>query len=66
MSEFAVAAQRLSGLAGAMLGWRPDEFWAATPAELATIVQGFSDEAPGGVPAAPSDLAALMEQFPDG
>lgn len=49
-----------------MLGWRPDEFWAATPAELAAIVQGFADEAPGGVPAARSDLSALMEQFPDG
>ncbi|WP_299328672.1 phage tail assembly chaperone [Parasphingopyxis sp.] len=63
---FAQSAARLAGLAGAMLGWRPDDFWAATPAELATILQVFSDDAPDGVPAARSDLSALMEQFPDG
>lgn len=32
---FAEAAARLVGLAARALGWRPSEFWAATPAELA-------------------------------
>ena len=28
-------AVELAGPASALLGWRPDEFWDATPAELA-------------------------------
>ena len=32
---FAAAAARLAALAARVLGWRPGEFWAATPAELA-------------------------------
>ena len=31
---FAEAAARLAGMAGAVLGWSPDRFWRATPAEL--------------------------------
>ena len=51
-------------LLGAMarLGWRPDEFWAATPADLAAVL-GREDGA-GGVDRA--GLAAMMEAFPDG
>ena len=44
-----------------MLGWRPTEFWAATPAELAAV---FADEAVE--PVAGVELAALMRRFPDG
>jgi hypothetical protein len=33
---FGGAALRLAALAARALGWRPQEFWAATPAELAT------------------------------
>jgi len=32
------AAVRLCALAARALGWRPAEFWAATPAELAAIL----------------------------
>lgn len=40
MSEarFAPAALVLCGLAARTLGWRPAEFWAATPAELAAAL----------------------------
>jgi uncharacterized phage protein (TIGR02216 family) len=31
---FGVLALALSGVAARRLGWRPDEFWRATPAEL--------------------------------
>ena len=36
MSEarFGDLALRLSALAARLLGWRPDHFWSATPAEL--------------------------------
>ncbi|SFF73964.1 Phage tail assembly chaperone protein, TAC [Novosphingobium sp. CF614] len=36
--SFALAALALCGLAARGLGWRPHEFWAATPAELATAL----------------------------
>jgi hypothetical protein len=38
MERFSEAAGRLAGLAGALLGWRPEEFWRATPAELGTVL----------------------------
>jgi tail assembly chaperone len=58
---FSRSAARLAGLAGALLGWRPDEFWNATPAELAAIL------APAALSTASAiDLARLKEMFPDG
>ncbi|QLC23659.1 phage tail assembly chaperone [Parasphingopyxis algicola] len=65
IENFTVSATRLAGLAGAMLGWRPGEFWTATPAELATVLMVFSDDRAGGAPATRSDFARLMERFPD-
>jgi hypothetical protein len=50
-------------LAGALLGWRPDEFWSATPAELAGVLGAM---APEQVTASSDDLARLKEMFPDG
>lgn len=44
MSEtrlFAEAAARWSGQCALMFGWRPDEFWAATPAEVGAIVDAM-------------------------
>jgi Phage tail assembly chaperone protein, TAC len=60
---FEESATRLAGLTGALLGWRPDEFWSATPAELAAILAALSP-ADG---AADSNLITLLqEKFPDG
>ncbi len=61
---FELGAGRLAGLAGALLGWRPAEFWSATPAELAAIIDAMAGEEP--VPASAADLARLKELFPDG
>ena len=61
---FSDTAARLAGLAGALLGWRPDEFWRATPAELAAILDAMAPDAPA--PACADDLARLKEMFPDG
>jgi tail assembly chaperone len=66
VNTFAQAASRLAGLAGALFGWLPDDFWAATPAELSAILAALSDDGNQSVSAAPADLAQLMEQFPDG
>jgi len=59
-------AARLAGLAGAILGWRPAEFWTATPAELATIIDALNAREPQITPPDRADINALMEMFPDG
>jgi uncharacterized phage protein (TIGR02216 family) len=61
---FAESARTLAGLAGAVLGWRPEEFWRATPAELAAVLVAMMPEPPAAV--SPADLARLMKRFPDG
>jgi hypothetical protein len=61
---WAEAAAHLAGLTAALLGWRPDEFWNATPAELATILAALSREQ--GDAADGALIARLKEQFPDG
>ena len=61
---FAESAARLAGMAGALIGWRPCEFWAATPAELAGVLRALCGDAAAGM--ARGDLARLMEEFPDG
>ncbi|WP_267397545.1 MULTISPECIES: phage tail assembly chaperone [unclassified Sphingomonas] len=67
MSEaFGASALRLAGMAGATLGWTPDVFWRATPAELAAVVTALTGEAGGGAPPDAALLARLKEAFPDG
>ena len=51
----------LAGLASRVLGWRPDEFWRATPAEMAAAFRDDFVE-----PVAADELQRLREQFPDG
>lgn len=61
---FTQTATRLAGLTGAILGWRPHEFWNATPAELAAILTALAPDAGN---AGDRDLIMLLqEQFPDG
>ena len=58
--SFSPVALRLSGLVPRLLGWSPDAFWAATPAELAAIL---APEAGGAVaPLSRADLNRMMEQ----
>ena len=63
-APFAAAARVLAGLAARLLGWRPHEFWQATPDELAAALT-----MPGDLSADPPSadaIAALRAQFPDG
>jgi hypothetical protein len=62
--RFAPAAGRLAGLAGRVLGWRPSEFWQATPAELAAILSCGSG-ASANACLSRADLTRLMEQDHD-
>jgi uncharacterized phage protein (TIGR02216 family) len=61
-STFGAAAARLSTAASLLLGWRPDEFWNATPAELALAIS------PADGPEGPdlNTIEALRKRFPDG
>lgn len=63
--SFAESARRLAGLAGVLFGWRPSEFWQATPDELATLIAAMRGEAPAAS-VDRAELARLKEMFPDG
>lgn len=65
--DFSEAASRLAGLAGALFGWRPDEFWRSTPAELAAVLEAVpGGGGAGGAGASSDDLERLKRMFPDG
>lgn len=59
--RFGERAVWLSGVAARVLGWRPDEFWAATPMEMAAALHDGEAVAP----VESGDLRALMARFPD-
>lgn len=60
-AAFGPGAARLAGLAGRLLGWRPGDFWHATPADLAAAFTPFA--APEALTRA--DLTRLMEHDHD-
>lgn len=57
---FAAAALTLCGLSARILGWRPHEFWAATPAELAAALGLLSPDPASGCDR--DTLTRLMER----
>lgn len=60
--SFGDMALRLSGLAARALGWRPAEFWAATPAELVAALVPQD----GAAPLDRKTFDDLMERDRDG
>jgi hypothetical protein len=66
VSAFGAAARRLAGVSAWLLGWRPAEFWAATPDELEAVFAAARGEAAQGAPLKADELARLKEMFPDG
>lgn len=63
--SFAEVAERLAGVAGARLGWTPDQFWRATPAELGSVARALMGDV-AVLPPTRKDVSRLMEMFPDG
>lgn len=61
--EFAAGAARLAGVAGVLLGWSPDAFWRATPAELSAAIEALAGPRPPAL--ARDEMDALRERFPD-
>lgn len=54
----------LAGLAMTRLGWTPDTFWAATPADLMMAIRalGLTSQP---TPLGRSEFASLCARFPD-
>ncbi|WP_294293483.1 phage tail assembly chaperone [uncultured Sphingomonas sp.] len=61
--DFQRTASRLAGRICAAVGWAPDTFWSATPAEVAAL---FVDPAAAVPTMTSADLTTLMEAHPDG
>lgn len=65
MSErFGEAANRLAGQAALLIGWTPETFWTATPAELAAIVMAAAPAPADGIDR--TTITAMMERDADG
>ena len=62
MSCFGESAAQLSSAASLLLGWRPDEFWDSTPAELALALT--ARDAPVAAPDGET-IEMLRTRFPD-
>ncbi len=60
---FAASALALVPLAARALGWTPDTFWAATPADLAAAL---ADLAAPTAPLTRADLDRLLEHDDNG
>jgi len=61
MSNFGDGAARYCAFAARFLGWRPPEFWAATPAELAMALTASDDPAALSPPSRET-IASMMER----
>lgn len=60
-AAFSEGAARCCAIAVRLLGWRPAEFWAATPAELAMALSASEDLA-SLAPPSPETIARMMER----
>jgi hypothetical protein len=58
---FAAAARRWCALAAQLLGWRPAEFWNATPAELVMALADPASPDPACPPSREA-IARMMER----
>lgn len=63
--RLSAAATTLAGVMARVAGWRPDAFWAATPADVRAVLAGWA-ASDADVSLGRDALAAMMEQFPDG
>jgi hypothetical protein len=62
MERFGEAATQLFGAASRLLGWRPEEFWEATPTELALALLPADA---GSEPPDATTIKDLRQRFPD-
>lgn len=62
--NFATRAYQLCGQAALLVGWRPEEFWRATPLELQSVVAAMLPDRSADI--GREELNAMMARFPDG
>ncbi len=62
--SFTEQAVRLSGQLALLLGWTPQAFWQATPAELHAILAAITPAT--DLPPDAAIIDKLREQYPDG
>lgn len=62
-ADFAAAATRLAAVSARLLGWRPQDFWQATPAELA---QSLGPVSAAEAPPSRDDIQRMMERDDNG
>ncbi|MCG2839757.1 phage tail assembly chaperone [Sandaracinobacter sp. RS1-74] len=65
MGDFRALARSAAGVATGGLGWPPERFWAATPAELQLALEGRFGAAAGAA-LGRRELAKLRESLGDG
>ncbi|WP_176596105.1 MULTISPECIES: phage tail assembly chaperone [Sphingobium] len=63
--SFFKAAARLAGVAGWLLGWRPEEFWRSTPVELEGVLRAARGEEAPEVGMDLGELERLKAVMPD-
>ncbi|WP_108811146.1 phage tail assembly chaperone [Sphingorhabdus sp. Alg231-15] len=64
--DFRASAAHCAGIVPTVLGWTPDQYWSATPAELTAILYVVSAASPGSQTAEPlsrTQLEKLKETF---
>lgn len=66
MLSFAEVAREAARVATGLLGWDPERFWQATPAELVTALEGRLRPAGEVRPLAGAELAQLIERLDNG
>lgn len=64
MKDFAEFARAAAVMVTGQLGWRPDEFWSSTMAEVGLAIEGRFGATVA--PLAGADLERLKERLADG
>ena len=64
--SLSVCARQLCGQAALLLNWRPQDFWSATPEDLAIALDALNAMQPDEAGVDGATMAQLQEQFPDG
>lgn len=59
-ASFGKLALQWAGVSARALGWRPDDFWRATPAELVAALSSPLDA--GSAPPDRSEITRMMER----
>ena len=66
MDDFRSTAAHFAGLVPVLTGWTPDQYWNATPAELAAILMALSPTGQTAPPLNKSEMEKLKDTLENG